>query len=85
VLSCASPAARASLLVHRPPAEAGWRHDVKPDGFRILALKLGERVKVWSRREADFTYHFTAIADPVRGLSADEAAIDSEAVNDGRS
>jgi ATP-dependent DNA ligase len=30
-------------------------HEVKHDGFRVLALKQGERVKVWSRRGADFT------------------------------
>jgi hypothetical protein len=42
-------------LTARPPAGSGWLHEVKHDGFRVLALKQGERVKVWSRREADFT------------------------------
>jgi ATP-dependent DNA ligase len=31
---------------------------------------LGERVQVWSRRGADFTYRFPAIAEAVRGLFA---------------
>jgi bifunctional non-homologous end joining protein LigD len=60
---------------------------VKHDGFRILAWKRGERVLVWSRR-ADFTNRFQRIADAVRGLPADEAMIDGEAVvfqDDGRS
>jgi bifunctional non-homologous end joining protein LigD len=51
-------------------------------------LKQGERVQVWSRRGADFTDRFQRIADAVRGLSADEAIIDGEAVvflDDGRS
>jgi len=43
---------------------------VKHDGFRILARKEGGRVQVWSRRGADFTYRFPAIAEAVRGLSA---------------
>jgi bifunctional non-homologous end joining protein LigD len=76
-------------LVDRPPAAgAGWLHEVKHDGFRILALKRGERVLVWSRRGADFTDRFFRIADAVRGLNADEAMIDGEAVvlqDDGRS
>jgi bifunctional non-homologous end joining protein LigD len=75
-------------LVDRPPAGPGWLHEVKHDGFRILALKQGERVQVWSRRGADFTYRFPAIAEAVRGLSADKALIDGEAVvlrKDGRS
>jgi ATP-dependent DNA ligase len=61
---------------------------VKHDGFRILAWKQGERVNVWSRRGADFTYRFPIIAEAVRSLSADEALIDGEAVvlrKDGRS
>jgi ATP dependent DNA ligase domain len=41
-------------------------HEVKHDGFRILALKQGERVQVWSRRGADLTYRFSAIAEAVR-------------------
>jgi bifunctional non-homologous end joining protein LigD len=51
-------------------------------------LKQGERVKVWSRRGADFTDRLSRFADAVRGLSADEALIDGEAVvfrDDGRS
>jgi len=57
-------------------------------GFRILARKQGERVLLWSRRGADFTDRFHRIADAVRGLNADDALIDGEAVvfqDDGRS
>jgi bifunctional non-homologous end joining protein LigD len=60
------------------PGGAGWLHEVKHDGFRILVRKLGERAKVWSRRGADFTDRFSAIAE------ADRALIDGEA-DDGRS
>ena len=75
-------------LVDHPPAGPGWLHEVKHDGFHILASKLGERVKVWSRRGADFTDRFPAIAEAVRGLPMDQALIDGEAVvfhDDGRS
>ena len=75
-------------LVDRPPAGPGWLHEVKHDGFRILVRKLGERAKVWSRRGADFTERFSAIAEAVRGLNVDRALIDGEAVvlrDDGRS
>jgi bifunctional non-homologous end joining protein LigD len=75
-------------LVAHPPAGPGWSHEIKHDGFRILAWKRGERVLVWSRRGADFTDRFQRIADAVRGLPTDEAMIDGEAVvflDDGRS
>jgi bifunctional non-homologous end joining protein LigD len=77
-----------TALVDRPPAGAGWLHEVKHDGFRILVRKLGERAKVWSRRGADFTDRFPAIAEAVGGLSVGRALIDGEAVvlrDDGRS
>jgi len=32
------------VLVAKPPAGPGWLHEVKHDGFRILAWKRGERV-----------------------------------------
>jgi bifunctional non-homologous end joining protein LigD len=41
-----------ALVVH-PPAGPGWLHEVKHDGFRIVALKQGAHVKLWSRRAAD--------------------------------
>jgi bifunctional non-homologous end joining protein LigD len=72
-------------LIARPPDKDGC---TKHDGFRILAWKRGERVRVWSRRGADFTDRFQRIADAVRGLNVDEALIDGEAVvfqDDGRS
>ena len=74
--------------MNRPPAGPGWLHEIKHDGFRIVAWKQGERVTVWSRRGADFTGRFSRIADAVRSLSADEAMIDGEAVvflDDGKS
>ena len=61
------------VLVDRPPAGPGWLHEVKHDGFRILARKDGERAQVWSRRGADFTYRFPAIAEAVRGLRTNQA------------
>jgi bifunctional non-homologous end joining protein LigD len=68
------------VLVDRPPAGPGWLHEIKHDGFRILALKQGERVQVWSRRGADFTYRFPTIAKAVGSLNVDRALIDGEAV-----
>jgi bifunctional non-homologous end joining protein LigD len=67
--------------VDRSSACRPWMvHEIKHDGFRVLALKDGERVKVWSRRGADFTERFPRIAEAVRGLPVDGALIDGEAV-----
>jgi bifunctional non-homologous end joining protein LigD len=65
-------------LVANPPAGPGWLHEVKHDGFRILARKQGERVEVWSRRGALFD-KFPRIAEAGRP-PVDNARIDGEAV-----
>ena len=67
-------------LVANPPAGPGWLHEVKHDGFRTLARKQGERINVWSRYGTDFTGRFSNIAEAVRGLPAENAFIDGEAV-----
>ena len=67
-------------LVANPPAGPGWLHEVKHDGFRILARKQGERVEVWSRRGALFNDRFPRIAEAVGALPVDNALIDGEAV-----
>jgi bifunctional non-homologous end joining protein LigD len=75
-------------LVSRPRAGPDWLHEVKHDGYRILARKRGERVTLWTRRGTDYTDRMPRIAEAVRGLPADEALIDGEAVvlrPDGRS
>ena len=67
-------------LVASPPAGPGWLHEMKHDGFRILARKQGERVEVWSRRGALFNDRFPRIAEAVGALPVDNALIDGEAV-----
>ena len=67
-------------LVRVPPAGPGWLHEMKYDGFRILARKQGERVEVWSRRGALFNDRFPRIAEAVGALPAGNALIDGEAV-----
>jgi bifunctional non-homologous end joining protein LigD len=33
----------------QPPSVGVWLHEVKHDGFRVIARKNGERVKLYSR------------------------------------
>jgi bifunctional non-homologous end joining protein LigD len=67
-------------LVDKPPAGAAWLHEVKHDGYRLLALKEGARVKQWTRHGTDFTDRFPRIAEAVRGLPAERVLLDGEAV-----
>jgi bifunctional non-homologous end joining protein LigD len=67
-------------LVARPPSGSAWLHEVKHDGYRLIALKEGARVKLWTRHCTDYTSKFPRIADAVRALPTERALIDGEAV-----
>nr|WP_256036632.1 hypothetical protein [Methylocystis suflitae] len=43
-------------------------HEIKFDGFRIVAMKDNNRVRLWSRFGNDLTARFSAIRDAVAGL-----------------
>src|SRR5271165_6604379 len=68
------------LLVDRPPAGSDWLHEIKHDGYRIIACKEGGRVTLWSRHGTNFTDRLPKVAEAVCSLAADSALIDGEAV-----
>jgi len=35
------------VLATKVPSGDGWLHEVKHDGFRIVALKDGDEVRLW--------------------------------------
>jgi bifunctional non-homologous end joining protein LigD len=69
-----------------PPCGKHWLHDIQHDGFRVIARKAGERVKLYSRPGNDLTYRFPLIVEAVAKLRSQSCIIDGEAVacgNDG--
>jgi bifunctional non-homologous end joining protein LigD len=40
-----------------------WLHEIKHDGFRVIARKDGNRVKLYSRPGKDLTYRFSLIVE----------------------
>src|SRR5712675_3774955 len=64
----------------QPPSGEEWLHEIKHDGFRIIARKDGERVKLYSRPGNDLTYRFPLIVEAVAKLRSRSCIIDGEAV-----
>ena len=54
-------------LAEKMPAGEGWIHELKHDGFRILAFKDGDKVRLWSRNGRDWSAEFVAMRDAMRG------------------
>ena len=62
------------------PSGAEWLHEIKHDGFRIIARKNGERVKLYSRPGNDLTDRFPLIVEALAKLRSRSCIIDGEAV-----
>ena len=53
-----------------PPSGPLWVHEIKHDGFRAIARKDGERVRLYSRPGNDMTWRFPLIVEAVSTLHA---------------
>src|SRR5262245_27775630 len=65
---------------HTLPSGGLWLHEIKDDGFRIIARKDGERVRLYSRPGNDFTRRFPLIVETLARLRSRSCIIDGEAV-----
>jgi bifunctional non-homologous end joining protein LigD len=69
-----------ATLVRKPFDKKGWVYEEKYDGYRILAYKEGDQIKLMSRNDIDRTEHFSQIATAVKALKASTLLLDGEAI-----
>ena len=62
------------------PSGGQWLHEIKHDGFRIIARKSDGRVRLYSRPGNDLTYRFPLIVETLAALRSRSCIIDGEAV-----
>jgi bifunctional non-homologous end joining protein LigD len=62
------------------PSGGQWLHEIKHDGFRIIARKTGAQVRLYSRPGNDLTYRFPLIVETLARLRSRSCIIDGEAV-----
>jgi bifunctional non-homologous end joining protein LigD len=63
-----------------PPTGEAWLHEIKHDGFRVVARKDGDRVRLYSRSGNDLTHRFPLIVEALAGLRSRSVILDGEAV-----
>jgi bifunctional non-homologous end joining protein LigD len=68
----------APTLVRDPFRRDGWVYEEKVDGYRMLAYKAGDRVRLVSRNGRDHTRRFADLATAVAKLSARTLVLDGE-------
>jgi ATP-dependent DNA ligase len=67
----------------QPPCGELWLHEIKHDGFRVIARKDGKRVRLYSRPGNDLTWRFPFIVEALATLRSRSCIIDGEAVSCG--
>jgi bifunctional non-homologous end joining protein LigD len=61
-----------------PPYNGLWLYEVKFDGFRVLAIKNGTEVELWSRNQKPLNERFPAVVKAVAKLPIKTCMLDGE-------
>jgi bifunctional non-homologous end joining protein LigD len=67
-----------AMVVEAPPDGDGWLHEIKHDGYRIVARIEEGEVRLISRNGKDWTKEFPQVARAVSRLPAGTALLDGE-------
>lgn len=69
-----------------PPSGDSWLHEVKWDGYRIVATVASGKVRLWSRNAIEWTAKVPELAKAVASLKLKSGQLDGEmvALRDGR-
>jgi bifunctional non-homologous end joining protein LigD len=72
-----------------PPSGSAWVHEIKHDGYPLIARRDGKRVRLYTRRGYDWSDKYPRIVDSLLSLRVRSIIVDGEAVwagkGDGRS
>jgi bifunctional non-homologous end joining protein LigD len=64
----------------KPPAGPEWVHEIKHDGYRLQVRRVGDQVRLFTRRGYDWTGRYPAISVTATLLRARSFTLDGEAV-----
>jgi hypothetical protein len=62
------------------PSGPDWIHEIKHDGFRIMARRDARRIRLFSRNDYNFGDRFPLIAKAIEALPVRSCLIDGEAI-----
>src|SRR5688572_24040270 len=67
-------------LADRAPEGDDWLHEIKWDGYRLVAVVRGGRARLWSRNAIEWTDRVPEIREALERLGVDAAAVDGELI-----
>ncbi len=69
-----------AMSVAEPPAGKHWIHEIKHDGYRIIARLDGGKAALLTRKGLDWSKRFPTIVEALKGLPVKAALIDGEII-----
>jgi bifunctional non-homologous end joining protein LigD len=69
-----------AVPAEKPPDGDNWLHEIKFDGYRLVALVKGKGARLFTRSGLDWTERFPGIAEAFADFPAKSAIVDGEAV-----
>ena len=67
-----------ALLAEELPAGDGWQYEPKWDGFRCIAERNGDSIRLWSKSGKPLARYFPEVAAMVLRLKANRFVFDGE-------
>jgi ATP-dependent DNA ligase len=67
-------------VAKRAPMGPDWVYEIKHDGYRLMVRKQDDRVRVYTRRGADWTERFPRIVQAARRLKVRSILLDGECI-----
>ncbi|WP_313213465.1 DNA ligase D [Stenotrophomonas acidaminiphila] len=67
-------------LGESPPSGGQWLHEIKWDGYRILATIAAGKVRLWSRNALEWTSKIPDIREGIEALGLKSGALDGELI-----
>ena len=62
----------------KPPSGAGWLHEIKLDGFRLMAQRRGVGGRLLTRNGNDWTERYPSVVAAMNALKVQSCLIDGE-------
>jgi bifunctional non-homologous end joining protein LigD len=72
------PVQLATLVKEVPKRGSDYLYELKFDGYRIVSVRAGDGLRLFSRRAQDWTNEFEVVAAAVRELDTKEFVVDGE-------
>jgi bifunctional non-homologous end joining protein LigD len=66
--------------VMKAPSGEHWVHEIKHDGFRIIARRIGREVRLFTKQGGDYSKHYPLMVEAINRLRVSSAVFDGEAV-----